>query len=263
MAKIILSPLFLLIFITLGVIIYLLIRIDKYRPKEKTAKTLLGFIFIVILIFGLFTMPIFSIKLASPLENPYALSSLLEPPGDIRAVTILSGGIYPGPETEFDLPGDATGQRVRRGVEYFLSSNADYLIMQGRLGEEPVGRMVELMKDQAVSLGVEEEKIILEFNSRNTREHPYYLKDLGILEKDDKLAVVSSAWHLRRTEQAFSYYYDDFEVVPAEFISYDLPGGLKNWFPSVTALRTSTRAIHEYIGMLWYHIIFNWFRIDP
>lgn len=261
MAKIILSPLFLIIFISLLLILYLLISIDKNRPKGKKTKLLLGFILVSILGFWLLSTPIFSIKLAAPLEGPYVKPSLLIPPANIKAVTVLSGGIYPGPETEFDLPGDATGQRVRRGVEYFLASNADYLIMQGSLGEEPVNRMVELMKEQAIRLGAAEEKIILEYNSRNTMEHPYYLQDLGILESGENFAVVTSAWHLRRTEQAFSYYYDDFEVVPAEFISFDIPGGLKNWLPGVTALRTSTRAIHEYIGMMWYYINFNWFKV--
>ncbi len=255
MAKLILSPLFIVLLLNLIFGLYGLIKADA----KKHAKA--GFLVIIILslALGIVSTPAVSVLIARPLESPYRNPELLLPADNIQAVTVLSGGIYQGPAEEFELPGDSTIQRVNRGVKFFLESGADYLIMQGRLSEGPGDRMVQLMAEQAIRLGVDEDRIILESESTNTMEHPYFLSNLNLIAQDAELAVITSAWHLRRSELAFNNYYENISPVPAEFISYNLPGGINNFFPQVSGLRRSTRAIHEYIGMIWYYLRLNYY----
>ena len=255
MAKLILSPLFIVLLLNLIVGFYGLFKLDA----KKRAKTCFLVIIILSLALGIVSTPTASVLISRPLESPYKNPGLLLPADNIQAVTVLSGGIYQGPAEEFELPGDSTIQRVNRGVKFFLESEADYLILQGRLSEGPGDRMVQLMAEQAILLGVDEDKIILESESTNTMEHPYFLSNLNLIAQDAELAVVTSAWHLRRSELAFNYYYENISPVPAEFISYNLPGGINNFFPQVSGLRRSTRAIHEYIGMVWYYLRLNYY----
>ncbi|MBF8435638.1 YdcF family protein [Halanaerobiaceae bacterium Z-7014] len=256
MAKLILSPLFIVLFLNIILGFYGLLKFDI---REKGGKFVLLTFIILSLVLGIVSTPAVSVLIARPLETPYGYSELLLPADNIKAVTVLSGGIYQGPAKEFELPGDSTIQRVNRGVKFFLDSEAEYLIMQGRLSEGPGNRMVQLMAEQAIRLGVDEDKIILEHESTNTMEHPYFLRNLNLIAQDAELAVVTSAWHLRRSELAFNNYYENISPVPAEFISYNLPGGIYNFFPQVSGLRRSTRAIHEYIGMIWYYLRLNYY----
>ncbi len=50
-------------------------------------------------------------------------------------------------------------------------------------------------------MGVDSELIIREPNSRTTFEHPIEL--IKIIEETDKIAVVTSAWHLNRAVREF------------------------------------------------------------
>lgn len=256
MAKLILSPLFIVILFNILLGFYGLIKINSANKKAR-------FVFMVIIIFSLFlgiiSTPIVSVLIARPLELPYLDIDILSPADDIQVVTVLSGGIYQGPAEEFELPGDSTIQRVNRGVQFFKDSQADYLVMQGRLSEGQGDRMVDLMAEQAIRLGVDRENIVLESESTSTIEHPYYLRELDLFDQDSELAVVTSAWHLQRSEMVFNQYYKYITPVPAEFISFNLPGGIYNYWPQVSGLRRSTRAIHEYIGTLWYYLRLNYY----
>ncbi len=256
MAKLILSPLFIVVLLNIIIGIYGLIKTDSENKKVKSALLV---VIILSLSLGIVSTPAVSVLIARPLEDPYLDAGLLVPADNIKAVTVLSGGIYQGPSEEFELPGDSTIQRVNRGVKFFFDSESEYLIMQGRLSEGPGNRMVQLMAEQAIRLGVDEESIILEPESTNTMEHPYFLRELGLFDHDIELAVVTSAWHLRRSELAFNNYYENITLVPAEFISFNLPGGIYNFYPQASGLRRSTRAIHEYIGMIWYYLRLNYF----
>ena len=256
MAKLILSPLFIVIFFNIFLGFYGLIKI---KSANKKFKSVLSAVIIFSLALGVISTPAVSVLISRPLEKPYLDTGFLEPADDIQVVTVLSGGIYQGPAEAFELPGDSTIQRVNRGVQFFMASQADYLVMQGRLSEGPGNRMVELMAEQAIRLGVEEEDIILESESTNTLEHPYFLNELDLFEQNIELAIVTSAWHLQRSELAFKHYFDNITPVPAEFISFNLPGGFYNFWPQVSGLRRSTRAIHEYIGMIWYYLRLNYY----
>ena len=192
-------------------------------------------------------MPVVSVQLAGYLERPYLNYSV----DDVEVVTVLSGGILRGPGPELDKLGASTMARVIRGVRAFKESDASLLVMQGyssTVGE----RMTILMKELAEDMGIEEELIIREPYSRTTFEHPIEL--IKIIEETDKIAVVTSAWHLNRAVREFEQYFAEVIPIPAEFYSYNLSGGMHDWLPQVSALEVSTKVIHELIGMMWYRV---------
>ncbi len=129
MAKLILSPLFIVLLLNLIFGLYGLIKADA----KKHAKA--GFLVIIILslALGIVSTPAVSVLIARPLESPYRNPELLLPADNIQAVTVLSGGIYQGPAEEFELPGDSTIQRVNRGVKFFLESGADLFDYAGSI----------------------------------------------------------------------------------------------------------------------------------
>ena len=234
MAKILLSPLFLTL---IGLIIV------SYRKKSKLCIS-------IFLLLWIISMPVVSAFLASYLESPYADYNH-NTVADVEVVTVLSGGILRGPTHELDKPCASTMARVIRGARAFKESDASLLIMQGyssTVGE----RMTIFMKELAIDMGIEEELIIREPYSRNTFEHPIEL--IEIINETDKIAVVTSAWHLNRAVREFEQYYDEVIPVPAEFYSYNLSGGMRDWLPQVSALEVSTKVIHELIGMMWYRV---------
>ncbi len=254
MAKIILSPLFLMLSAVLLISLIILLRTDKESSTESSKKSLLFLVFILALVLWVVSTPVISLKIAGILEEPFRDSSLLIPEQEVEVVAVLSGGIQQGPEPELDILGEASAHRVIRGVKYFQVSQADYLVLQGALAGDTPERMTELMKELALDMGTAEEAILLEPHSGNTREHPTELLELPEVSSDSNLAVVTSAWHLLRTEREFARYFADLTLVPAEFISHDRPEGIKAWLPQVSGLRTSTRSFHEMIGIIWYHL---------
>lgn len=254
MAKIILSPLFLGLGFILLLSLIILLRRDRKSSAESRNKTAILLLFITALLIWLVSTPVISLRIAGMLEEPFQDDNLLIPDQVVEVVTVLSGGIQQGPSSEFDTLGDASAQRVIRGVNYFQASQADYLIFQGALAGESPERMTGLMKELALNMGVAEEEILLEPESRNTREHPIELLELPEITSESNLVIITSAWHLLRAEREFARYFTELTPVPAEFISHDRPEGFKAWLPQVSGLRTSTRAFHEMIGIIWYHL---------
>ncbi len=255
MAKALLSPLFLANAAMILGLVYLgfYVRKNNKYSREKLPNFVVSFLLLAAVLLWIVSTPLFASNLAELWENPYVqprISGLEEK--SFQAVTVLSGGIYRGPQPEWDLPGDGTMHRLYRGAKIFQETGAEHLILQGSLATEDPERMVELMGIIAVELGVEENEILLESQSLNTRQHPTALLAREEISADTSLAVVTSAWHLRRAEIEFDRYFTDITPVPAEFISRDQPGGIRNLLPRVHSLRTSTKILHEFTGISWY-----------
>ena len=116
MAKIILSPLFLMLSAVLLISLIILLRTDKESSTESSKKSLLFLVFILALVLWVVSTPVISLKIAGILEEPFRDSSLLIPEQEVEVVAVLSGGIQEGPEPELDILGDASAHRVIRGV---------------------------------------------------------------------------------------------------------------------------------------------------
>jgi uncharacterized SAM-binding protein YcdF (DUF218 family) len=106
---------------------------------------------------------------------------------------------------------------------------------------------VSLKRDFGIAAEWQEDR------SRNTAENARYsaeiLRRVGI----DRVVLVTHAWHMRRARAAFAAQKIDVVPAPTGFYGRSRQLNLGSLLPSTRALRMSGFAIHEILGMVWYH----------
>jgi uncharacterized SAM-binding protein YcdF (DUF218 family) len=113
----------------------------------------------------------------------------------------------------------------------------------------------ELVKQQLLLLGVPDDAIVLETKARNTRENGLFARELLQEMGAGKVLLVTSAWHMRRSEAVFGKL--GIDVIPAATDSFlpQLSSGFPfGWLPDVDAMAVSTRCIKEWIGLGVYRL---------
>jgi len=204
----------------------------------------------------LFSIPAISNQLLYSLESQHrqpdveALSSL-----DI--VVVLGAGYHPsGGFRKYADPSGLAYARIHGGVKAFKNSGARALAFCEGWRDDAQESGAEVMKAFAIELGVQEDKIITEDKSRNTMENTTELKKLLAPKEQRNIGLVTSAWHMPRSERVFRQIFagDTIVPIPVGYIYTPEKRFLENMIPSARALEISTRATHEWIGMLWYII---------
>jgi uncharacterized SAM-binding protein YcdF (DUF218 family) len=108
-----------------------------------------------------------------------------------------------------------------------------------------------LMKKLLTDLGVGEASIIIETESKNTRESAVHLKDRL---KDNEFILVTSAGHMPRSLGAFRQLGMNPTPAPTDYLAKMDP--LEGSFlPTPNKLMRADLAMHEYFGLLWYWLI--------
>ena len=104
------------------------------------------------------------------------------------------------------IGGDHKPQRVERAVELYRQAYAQVVIISAGTivleGDELVPE-AEVMRRQALALGLPEEAMILETNSFSTFENAYYSKQICQEHGLDSILLVTSAYHSRRARRIF------------------------------------------------------------
>ncbi|QWT18835.1 YdcF family protein [Bacillus sp. NP157] len=98
-------------------------------------------------------------------------------------------------------------------------------------------------------LGVPRADLILEANSMNTFANAQNSRPLVMAYRADKVVLVSSAVHLKRSLLYFAHFGMRAEPVRGDYVQarYD-------WLPSSENLFFADFAIHEYVGVWRYHL---------
>ena len=251
MFKLITAPLFLILIAlwAVGVVV---------RPRREGKTGLSSGIWLLLmsllLALTLISTPRVGALLALTLEAPYMDPSdeLLQ---TLDVVTVLSSGLNRHAGSGRSELDEHSYVRTVVGVRAFQVSSARLFVLQGRLPDDESGEMAALMRELALALGVPEEVIIIESNSRNTREHPRELLGLAGISPNDVIGVVTSAWHLHRATAEFRREFARVVPVPADYLSRQLTGGIQDWIPQVSGLETTTKVIHEWVGRVWYTLV--------
>lgn len=125
----------------------------------------------------------------------------------------------------------------------------------GLLIGEKVSEAGDLRK-AFIYCGVPEKDILIEDKSRNTRESAVFSKhvvdSLGI---KGSYLLITSAFHMRRSEGCFSKAGFKVAEYPVDFNANDNPPNLTDLIPSVEAISGWSLLIHEVIGYLTYKIM--------
>lgn len=189
---------------------------------------------------------VFSDYLMARLEDPYPPKAL-SVTADAQAIVLLGGAIRG--DTHMGTLGDMNQQadRLVHALALYKAGKAPLLLVTG--GASPGARSeAEIMFDLLTLMGVPASAILQEDKSRNSHQNAVY--SAAMLEKRgiNKILLVTSAFHMRRSEALFKA--QGLQVIPAPTDYQRLVGPVTTpgWLPSVSDLWQSTHALHEIIG---------------
>ena len=190
--------------------------------------------------------------LVRPLEQKYPTISAFEELKDIKWIVVLGGGCT----SDAVLPAnsqlsDASLSRLVEGIRIYKNLlPQSRLILSGRSGivdQIPVARV---MADTARLLGINEEHLIIEDASKDTKDHPKFIQKIV---ENDRFVLVTSASHMPRSIALFKKHGMNPIPAPTEYLAKERQGGISPdmFFPSSEGLRKAERAFHEYLGLAW------------
>ncbi|MGB0385966.1 MAG: YdcF family protein [Ardenticatenaceae bacterium] len=182
-----------------------------------------------------------------------------------QAIVILGGSTrpatYPRPIVELNEAGD----RILYGAWLYKQGKAPHLLLTGG-GISWLGGSTpeaERMKSVLTIMEVPEKAIWLESRSRNTEENALYTHEILSQKGINRILLVTSAMHMPRSVLLFER--QGFDVIPAptDFMTENAPpyqGSdfiarlLVDLLPDAHNLHTTTRALKEHLGMLFYKL---------
>lgn len=214
-----------------------------------------------LLLAGAMILLIFSLdpvanRLVYSLEHRYASPSP-EALASIDIIVVLGGGLYPSGllREHAELAREAY-PRLYHGVQYFKDSGADMIAFCGGPPGSGVESEAETMRAMALSLGVPGDRIVIEPDSRNTRENAANLARILPAAEGRRIGLVTSAMHMMRSKWIFErmFPYDTIVPMPVYFTYDPACWTPEKITPTVGHLERSTMALHEWIGIAWYAV---------
>ncbi|HET6245851.1 MAG: YdcF family protein [Bacteroidetes bacterium] len=150
--------------------------------------------------------------------------------------------------------------RVVQGVDLYKKGFISKLLISGGSGSLTFPDMKEakFIKAYLLTIGIPERDIIIEFESKNTRENALFtfeeLKKIGL--QDSKLLLITSGYHMRRSQACF-------EKVGLQTTSYttDRLSGTRRkqldflFLPNMQTLYNWRVIIHEWLGYVIYFLV--------
>ena len=189
--------------------------------------------------------------LTAPLEAKYSPLNITEAK-KTNYIVVLAGAdsIHEAYPLTSSL-GSAASNRLMEAIRLYHRMNQPRIVLSGGSGNP--FRKVDTsghMKDLLTSIGIPEEKLEFEISSRDTYENA--LETKGIVGSQ-RFILVTSANNMPRAMAVFKKL--NMKPIPAPC---DYQAGrsytLLSFFPSGGNLEISTRAINEYLGIIWYRL---------
>ena len=232
---------FLLILIVIGFLVSL------GRGKKRSGPIILPVTFLVLYIVSI--SPV-SNALCYIIEKDYLLQNNAGV-DYLDIVVVLGGGVSDNQYLPETIPSDKTASRLLYAVQVFRKTGAKYLVFAGK----GTGRIseAEVMKGVSVRLGVSPYGIKVDPVSRNTWEHAEELNKM-FQNKDMKIGLVTSAYHMKRSERVFRKYFSHVIPLPSDYLYSSSPLSIMTFLPASGNLYKFSTALHEMIGVAWYRI---------
>ena len=172
----------------------------------------------------------------SPLVEPYPHRPAVELPA-ADAIVLLGG---------------ADDNRVWQAARLYHAGKAPLIIVTGGLvWDGPARSDATVMQIQLRALGVPDHATLVENDSRNTRQNALFVAELAASLGIERVLLVTSAWHMPRATATFGR--TALHVIPAAPLRRIRPSPLiLQVLPSAHALRDSTVALREHLGLVIY-----------
>jgi uncharacterized SAM-binding protein YcdF (DUF218 family) len=179
-----------------------------------------------------------------------------------EAIVVLGGGTRPriAPRPWYEV--NEAGDRILYGSWLYKQGKAPLLVVTGGRAEwlgEGGNPESEDMAAIASTLGVPNSAIIQESQSFNTRDNAVNTRQILNKSGINKILLVTSALHMPRSMAIFRKVGFESIAAPTDFLSVQNENS-KGWafvldlLPNADALRDTTNAIKEYVGLLVYRL---------
>jgi uncharacterized SAM-binding protein YcdF (DUF218 family) len=224
----------------------LLHRFSRSGPGRVLAAA--PAVFLVVL----FATPLGANALLLPLENmAREAESSCRQLSDLNLVVLLTGGASGSARSVNDVASlhEESFRRAVAAIDYSMSIPKSRLLISGRGGGEVPEDLV--VRALVLRLGYPVERLFTESESRDTFQSAEAA--LGIARKlgATRVDLITSAAHMPRALASYRKSGLDACAHPTdfEFVRVRFPTAL---LPQISALRKSTKAVHEYVGWAVY-----------
>ena len=239
-----LDPLFIVsILLLISFIIFFL----NCKKKSDALILLLS----IVLIYGASIQPVSS-YLIYKLEKDYINNRPMKDKMNVDVIVALSGGSHEIHALNKTFPSDVTMVRLMHAVQMFKDYKAKYLVCSGK-GEGKVSE-AELMAGMAEKFGVPKDKIRVEAKAENTYQQAIELNKM-LDNKNMNIGLVTSAYHMQRSEREFKKYFNNVLPLPAHYL-YSSPDEhvINRYLPKSRELYKTSIAFREIVGQWWYKL---------
>ncbi|UOD33855.1 YdcF family protein [Deferribacteraceae bacterium V6Fe1] len=174
-------------------------------------------------------------------------------------IVVLGGGVYDR-SPENGLKASVMPEPLKRLIYAYLlfkHNNADILVSGGRVFKSSeILSEAEAMRDMLLELGVERDRVILDTKSLDTYENILNTKSIVQNNDYDRVIIVTSAYHMPRA--MFLSQKVGLVAIPAptDFKTDRTEYSFDSFLPKMGYLYDSYKALHEYLGLLFYKIKF-------
>lgn len=203
---------------------------------------------------------VFLLSLSLPVTSHLLLRQVeiyrkeLPPEGPIPVVMILSGG-FTRKNSGKTEPGPFTTQRLIEGAS--LARRKGYpILLSGGLSYDKSESIARSMERSIRKWGYKGE-IMLEENSRTTWENMTYSASILRRKGIDRIILVTNSFHMKRSLWMAKKAMPDIEVYPYAIgsLADDMDSDPLKWIPTAGALRDSSLAWKEIVGLTVYRIL--------
>ncbi len=245
-----------------GIILAVLLISLLFLINRKKLATCLT-IFLVFFLF-LFSSWFGEYILLRPLEDDY--SALQEIPNDNLnlsnpAIVVLGGGLIEdslAEKTGKTEIGEVTLARLYGAYGIYQEIKCPIWVSGGRVpgysGDVP---SAEIMEEVLTKMGVSPNNIFQESDSRTTFENAIFTIEEIKQQGYQEIILVTSALHMRRSVQSFEN--SEITIIPApvNYLFENTKPGILNILPNGSSWNHNLRALHEWIGLLYYRIFYR------
>jgi uncharacterized SAM-binding protein YcdF (DUF218 family) len=262
-AHLLLPPgLFVLLCLAAGIIAILILRRREIRSRggRHFFRLLMILCFANALLIYLGSLAPVAALLNTPLERRYR-SSTLDAGIAADCVVVLGGGIdevrQAGGQLRY-FPSRSSMYRLSEAAAlYFGHPDLDLVIvLSGGFLPNKSRAESEVCAEFLHRLGIPEERLLLETQSRNTLENALHVQPILQKRGWSRPLLITTANHMKRAMWTFRQFgieaipvATNFTDTPARFAAVDL-------LPDSQAALSIKSALWEYIGLLWYRLRF-------
>ncbi|MCX7955233.1 MAG: YdcF family protein [Bacteroidales bacterium] len=173
---------------------------------------------------------------------------------------IVLGGALGYYDKKYDQIGfNQSADRVMQAIKFIMKGKSEFLIYSGGSGtlSESFGKESIILKNYLIDIGMPNEKIIIESESRNTYENAKYsAKIIKSIKQNAKVLLITSAFHMRRALACFKKQNIVCDYYPADRKSGERKFLFDHLFiPNTEALLKWEMLMHEFAGYIVYYVM--------